>query len=418
VNKAGLLVLSLALGLPDTGQAGPAVHAVVYEGGDEDDAIDRVAWNAQVPEADLQPVPLDSLLDGGEARVLGGGTWHPCAEPSTRTLSEALAEARRAWMYARLDEVHAALEGLEDVLACGPESPTRETAWDALVLLGVARTAQEDTRGAYEAFLRAVLVDPGRPWDASYAPQHGEAGFDTAVAVARTEAPATLSLVPTADVVTLGGRPGALHQELPPGLHLVRVGDTGGWLDLGPGEQSVLVVPDPEVDLATWAEHRPEALARVLATDHGPMETVYLTATDAIWRGEVAAPSFQDLQVLPQPRSLVLRRSLLGGGAAIAVGGGAVAGVMTYKAWRAVRECDDARGSDPEVCEAYESPYDSALRVRPWAWSAAAVGTALGASGLFLELQAGRRGRVVLAANGPQVVATVTLDDHLSDGPL
>lgn|GEM_PF-2785907 len=402
-------VLGLWMGLAWSGSAWAT--PVLYTGGTQDDAVDRVAWNAQVPADELEPVDLSTLVERGPAKLLGTGIWKPCIEPSTADLETLLAQARKAWMYARIEQGELSLHKLSHVVACGPEALPNGLVYEAFFLQGVLRAVAGDAEAAHDSFYRAAMLDPNRGWDDNFAPAHGQAIFDAARAQVGQGARATLHLLPSGDQNLVDGTPALPTVVLAPGPHLLRTPTSQGWIVLDAGASATWYEPDsiPE-DAAAWAEDRPQDLAWLLAVTRGAQEPVYVTTPRGVWAGDPAAGRFTALTMLPQPRPALARRGLMGAGGLVLAGGVGAAVYFAGVANDLSAECKDAV-TDVSVCQANQEAHGTARRMSYVGDGAAVLGALLVTSGLALELQAGRRARVLLTTNGVGLQATVSSAD-------
>ncbi len=166
------LLIAFFLSLPAAASAGPAV---LYAAGvDPGEASTRAkAW---LGNGDFTVEgPLAGLIEGKPQSIMVvGAPSARCASGRSDSLERSVAVAGTRLFDMEYADGLKALQRLTRTLPCGGVGAPRATLYQLHFLQGIAHFNLDDFDQAREAFRKAAIIDPQRPWDEQYPPQMKE----------------------------------------------------------------------------------------------------------------------------------------------------------------------------------------------------------------------------------------------------
>lgn len=335
-----------------------AADPIVFEG-DEARALERVERATRIPAADLEPVPVQQLLDRPPS-VGDGGTLAACsgAPVTADQLRLAAQSATSALTFDDRAKAASELQRVADADRCA--------AWDAEALRGyfVARALTDDD--AAWGFAHARVLDPPLAWDEAW-PADRRPAYDAAAPVG------IVHLTVPQPGFRVDGRAADGVVEVPPGWHRLSGPGFDGAVELE--ADAVFVAPSAVPPAAFSDLATPEARAvpaAVLSAAFGDGHRVFVANRQGLWS---AAAGRVDWLALGREQA----HPLVGAGAATSVLGGvalAATGVWTLIASdqaRAAARAVDA-GTVPGELGDYPAKRTAFLAARAGAIGSGAVG--------------------------------------------
>ncbi len=301
------------------------------------------------------PAHLTTLLAANQIRVVGEAQASYCeAQPlNARALGYSLENIQHLLDEVRLDEADRELAKLADVHGCYPLRPGSPDLARESFLAGILAFYQDDMETVGRHFRIALARDPDLPWDDDYPPSAQQWFAQALLDVLRQE-PATLrlDLPPDAEVWLDGVVQETGDGAIPirPGAHLFHVGNPAD----GYSSAEVLLAPGATATLVTGeALARPEPLAgdadlvvgliagQIAA--RGLSEAYVVQLPGKVWRVDTDEGALVPVDAPPgvgvvadDPRKHggvhPIGPVLLAAGAALAVGGGIMAGTERREA--------------------------------------------------------------------------------------
>jgi hypothetical protein len=424
-----LAALALAWAAP--GPAVAADGAVAVYTGVEPSAMasaDAASLLARlVPPVSLvaPPAPLDALLLPGVLEASGSATAIRCEDdPTTPTeYRDALGAIDRSLDEVLLDDADRWLAEAARRRPCLVETIGRSDLASEPFMAGILAFYRGDLTATRAAFRLALAVDPELAWDPDYPPT-AQQEFASALMEVLRSPPVAVELRLSADrIISIDGEivEGAADRvELRPGKHLLQSSRTDGEttsIDLRVESGQTLTVFDHSV-LGGAIEDGPLTLLLAGKARDAGASAGYLVSLGAgprIWRvatdgsaleeiespvGTVTPPDVTTTRARVHPLGPVLTAI----GAALAVGGGVLAGVERKEALAlhgALEAWDAADGSPQTTLDSFERHRSASYA----GWGLLAGGGACVAIGIPLTLKLRRPVEVTaaLSTGWPQV---------------
>lgn len=166
------MLFALLLALPTPAAAGPAV---LYAAGVDPGQASTKA-KAWLGNSDFTVEgPLATLIEGKpQSIVVVGAPSSRCESGRSDPLDRSVAMAGTRLFDMEYADGLRALQKLTETLPCGGVGAARETLYQLHFLQGIAHFNLDDLEAAREAFRKAAIIDPQRPWDEQYPPQMKE----------------------------------------------------------------------------------------------------------------------------------------------------------------------------------------------------------------------------------------------------
>ncbi len=300
------------------------------------------------------PVHLSTLLSVEQARVVGGTRAVYCEGRSLAAsdLEDTLAKVQHLLDEVSLDEAEFLLTQLAEVHACYPPRPGDDALARESFLGGILAYYRGDTDTVRVQFRAALTRDPDLPWDDDYPPSAQQEFAAALLDVLRAESAMLVPDLPPGTDVWVDG----FAQDVDagpittrPGRHLIHVGIAdGGYagleIELDPGASATLVTGE--------ALSRPDALSgdAALVVDlivgevagRGLSEAYVVRLPGEVWKVDPFGGALVPMQspmgmvdvVDPRDHAKVhpLGPVLMVAGAALAIGGGVMAGTERQQA--------------------------------------------------------------------------------------
>lgn len=282
-----------------------------------------------------------ALFSGRAPQLQGPGQLRACTldAPGMVPLSDLIQRAELDLSHMDYERVGETLAQATEQLGCALSPVSPQQAGQIPYLRGLSAWYQGDEAGARELFRSALAIQPGMPWDSTYAPEPRTI-FEEERAALQALGPIIVRLAPgpgTQSIWVDGHERQATEGMLLllPGTHYIQL-YSDSWhtvvVDLLPGEGHLLLLPELGVSSSQeWlVEGQPrEDLAVGLAAVLPEGAEAAVITGEQQWRGAAgsAAWSLQGADGLPEPSRWPGR--LVSSGAGL-LASGLVIGAVSY----------------------------------------------------------------------------------------
>lgn len=355
------------------------------------------------------PAHLSSLLDAADLRIVGGARATYCeARPlDPGSLDDKLTTIQHLLDEVRLEEADLLLAQLAEVHACYPLRPGSLALAHESFLAGILAFYRDDAASVRSHFRAALARNPDLPWDDNYPPSAQQWFAEALLEVLREES-STLALdLPPGKEVWIDGtaqETGNSTITTRPGLHLVHVGTAAD----GYSSVEVSLESAATATLVTGeALGRPDALSgdaglvvQLITGEiagRGLSEAYVVRLPGEVWSVDPHEGALVPMEAPPgvvvtvddpRKRSKVhpLGPVLMAAGAALAVGGGVMAGLEREQAMAlhgAIEGLTEDDGSLNSMLTSFERHRSASYA----GWGLLAGGGACVAVGIPLTLQ-------------------------------